>query len=183
MADSLCNLLLGYWVGLHGGPKGKAPHVEDALFRTISPNIFILTCESGGRATFSATGSGVRSLFAEPAEDVDFFDLWTQADRQLLRSMIAAMIARRVPLSVVAEIESGGATNACLEFALMPVTVTDFSYVLGIVVCVSKNVGTTVFSESLHVVKATPLDGQSDRGATVNTLRKKHVARDLVDSI
>ena len=41
MAESLCDLLLGYWAGLHGGPKAQTPNVEDAFFALYLP---ILLC-------------------------------------------------------------------------------------------------------------------------------------------
>ena len=176
MADSLCNLLVGYWAGLHGGSKSQTPNVEDAIFRAVSPNVFMLNLERDGRGLFSAAGSFVRKQFAQPVEGSDFFSFWLEEDQRILRSMIAAMNARKVPLSVVAEFEAGDATKASLEFALMPITGAELSLILGIMVCVSNHINLAVFPKSLRVVKATPLDLDGDKGATVLPLRKRQTA-------
>ncbi|MCX7282412.1 MAG: PAS domain-containing protein [Alphaproteobacteria bacterium] len=176
MADTLCNSLLGYWAGLHGGPKAQTPNVEDAVFRALSPNVFMLSREGDGRVLFSAAGSFVRKKFSQPVEGSDFFSFWSEEDQRLLRPMIATMNARKVPISVVAEFAAGGATTVCLEFALMPITGTELSWVLGIMVCVSNHINFAIFPNSLRVVKATPLDIDSDKGATVFPLRRRHAA-------
>ena len=176
MADSLCNLLVGYWAGLHGGPKTQTPNVEEAIFRAVSPNVFMLFNQRDGSAVFSAAGSFVRKQFAQPVEERDFFSFWSEEDGRLLRSMVASMNTRNVPVSIIAEFEAGGATQACLELALMPITGADLSWVLGIMVCVSNDINLQIFPGSLRVIKAMPLDADSHQGATVHTLRRKHVA-------
>jgi hypothetical protein len=90
--------------------------------------------------------------------------------------MIAAMDARKVPISVVAEFEAGDATKASLEFALMPITGADLSWILGIMVCASNHINLSVCPNSLRLVKATPLDLEGDKGATVVPLRRRHTA-------
>ena len=86
--------------------------------------------------------------------------------------MIAAMNARKVPISVVAEFEAGGTTKASLEFALMPIVGSDLFWIHDIMVCVSNHINLAVFPKSLRVVKAPPLDLDSDERATVPPRRR-----------
>jgi len=86
----------------------------------------------------------------------DFFSLWSEEDQRILHSMIAAMNARKVPISVVAEFEAGGTTKASLEFALMPIVGSDLFWIHDIMVCVSNHINLAVFPKSLRVVKAPP---------------------------
>lgn len=176
MQHVLSNLLVGYWAGLHSGPKSTRPDLDDAILRSVAPNVFLLTVGRNA-TTFTASGTAVRRMLSTADPGANFLDSWGYADKWIIAKMIANLRKKGVPLSLKAELPSLEGPSLFTETVLMPVAGIENGpeTLLGIFVSFGEAIAVRP-NGRLKLITARFIECEEAPGASIHRLPSKYAS-------
>jgi hypothetical protein len=112
------------WRRLSGTPvEGAEPTPEQ--YPGLVSQLFVLIRAGESDFPFRRVGNGVEHLFGRALLEHNFLSLWSENDRALVSAGLSAAIADRGPVVVRSRGESLHGRRVELEFALVPLLMSD----------------------------------------------------------
>jgi hypothetical protein len=113
--------LYGYWNRLRGARSApERGDVDPGAIRGVLADTFVLDFDGSRRFPFRIAGSRANALFLKELRGLSFLDLWRDADRGELDSILHCVADEAQPFLIGAEARPAGLETADIEIILLP---------------------------------------------------------------
>jgi len=113
--------LYAYWNALRAGRNAPGRNdIEPGAIRGILADTFVLDFDKEKGFPFRIAGSRANALFLTELRGLSFLQLWREADRQKVKSVIQAVANESRPTLLCAEAEPSGLESVQIETTLLP---------------------------------------------------------------
>ena len=121
MRHAVSDGIYAYWRALKkGGCPPERNAVEPGAIRGVLANTFVLDFDPAGGFPFRISGSNVNALFMKELRGAAFLEIWREADRARVASILEAAADEEAPYVIIAEARPAGLTPAGIEVTLLP---------------------------------------------------------------
>jgi hypothetical protein len=114
--------LYAYWMQLRGG-RNSAPErndVDPGAIRGVLADTFVLDFDDRRGFPFRISGSRANALFLKELRGLSFTELWRDADRKRLGSILHCVADEEQPILIGAEARPPGLGPVNIEAVLLP---------------------------------------------------------------
>ena len=113
--------LYAYWNGLRGARSAPERNdIDPSAIRSVLADTFVLDFEVGGGYPFRIAGSRANALFLRELRGFSFLELWRDADRQDIGSILHCVADEAQPIVIGAEARPPGLAAVDVEIILLP---------------------------------------------------------------
>ncbi len=121
MRHDVSNEIYAYWRTLRkGGCTPERNAVEPGAIRSVLADTFVLDFDPAAGFPFRICGSKVDALFLKELRGAAFLQIWREADRAKIRSILQIAADDEAPCLVLAEARPPGLAPVDLEITLLP---------------------------------------------------------------
>ncbi len=121
MRHAVSKQLYAYWRGLKtGGSPPERNAVEPGAIRSVLADTFVLDFESLDRFPLRICGSKVNAVFQRELRGVSFLEIWREADRGAVHSILEIAADEEAAILIVAEARPAGLEPVEIEVTLLP---------------------------------------------------------------
>ena len=113
--------LFGYWNRLRGARSAPERNdVDPGSIRGVLADTFVLDFDASRRFPFRIAGSRANALFLKELRGLSFLELWRDADREELDSILHCVADETQPFLIGAEAQPAGLETMDIEIILLP---------------------------------------------------------------
>jgi hypothetical protein len=113
--------LYGYWNRLRGARSAPERNdVDPGAIRGVLADTFVLDFDAGRGFPFRIAGSRANAIFLKELRGLSFLDLWRDADRKELDSLLHCVADEAQPFLIGAEARPPGLGTLDIEAILLP---------------------------------------------------------------
>jgi hypothetical protein len=113
--------LYGYWNRLRGARSApERGDVDPGAIRGVLADTFVLDFDVSHRFPFRIAGSRANALFVKELRGLSFLELWRDADREELDSILHCVADEAQPFLIGAAAQPAGLETVDLEIILLP---------------------------------------------------------------
>jgi hypothetical protein len=121
MRHAVSNQLYAYWRGLKRGERPpERSAIEPGAIRAILADTFVLDFDPRAAFPFRISGSRINALFLRELRGTSFLQVWREADRASVGTILQKVAAREEPLLLSGETRPPGLAPIPIEVILLP---------------------------------------------------------------